>query len=456
MSACAPARRRVGWGPLAGLAGLGSALLAGYAAGEAVARALGLSAMATHLVMLPFLFGAYLAAVRLAPAARPPWGTAAAVLALGLAFRVVMLSTPVYLSSDPFRYLWDGRVQLAGISPYRYAPAAPELAGLRDADVYPQINRPAARTVYPPGAQWLFALAAAALPPTISGWRLLLLAADAATAVLLLGWMRRIGAPPAAVVAWAWAPLGVFEGVQAAHLEAAMVPFVLLALTLRARGAPVAAGVALGAAALVKLYPLLFVPVWWRRGERRFPAAVAATVALGYLPYALVHGPGALGFLPEYFGRSEDHNVGLRALLEWAVGLMTGGGELPRALAMAACSAALVAVLVGIGHGRGEGPAALWRASALAAGAYLLLVPTSMHPWYVMLIVPFLCGAPRAPWLYFSGAVSLSYAKYLVEPAPFPWWVWTAQYPPLFALLIVAWRRGPGARPVVRVAPSAA
>ena len=41
------------------------------------------------------------------------------VLGFGLLFRVAVLPTPVVLSSDVNRYLWDGRVQRAGISPYR-------------------------------------------------------------------------------------------------------------------------------------------------------------------------------------------------------------------------------------------------------------------------------------------------------------------------------------------------
>jgi hypothetical protein len=35
-------------------------------------------------------------------------------------------------SNDMYRYAWDGRVQAAGISPYSYPSAAPELARLRD------------------------------------------------------------------------------------------------------------------------------------------------------------------------------------------------------------------------------------------------------------------------------------------------------------------------------------
>ena len=62
-----------------------------------------------------------------------PW-LAGALLAL--------LFAPLVLSSDLYRYIWDGRVQRAGINPYLYPPSAPELAVLRDEHVYPRINRP--------------------------------------------------------------------------------------------------------------------------------------------------------------------------------------------------------------------------------------------------------------------------------------------------------------------------
>jgi hypothetical protein len=193
-----------------------------------------------------------------------------------------------------------------------------------------------------------------------------------------------------------------------------------------------------GLATLVKLYPAVLLLAWWRRGDLRFPAAAAATIALGYAPYAASLGFGALGFLPEYFQRHEDHNVGLRALMTFPFGLT---GDTPRAVAMAVLFGLMLAALVAIARARPTGPHGTMEAAALAAGAYLLLVPTSMHPWYVMWIVPFLAVTRSPAWLYFSGAVTLSYLKYVVEPAPFPWWAWAAEYVPFYALLSIAgWR----------------
>ncbi len=81
------------------------------------------------------------------------------ILVCAAGCRLVCLFSPPFLSTDIFRYVWDGQVQAAGINPYRYIPADPHLAFLRDLDIYPHINRRTyAHTIYPPGAQMLFLL----------------------------------------------------------------------------------------------------------------------------------------------------------------------------------------------------------------------------------------------------------------------------------------------------------
>ena len=373
------------------------------------------------------------------------------LLAFALLFRVSLLASPVVLSSDIYRYLWDGRVQGAGISPYRYPPDAAELVQLRDETIHPNINRPAKVTVYPPGAQAAFALVALVAPNSLPAWRAFLLASEIVTVGLLLVLLRRAGVTRAAVIVYAWSPLVVFEGVQAGHVDLAMIPLVLAALAWRQRGSSLSAGMALGGAVLVKLYPLVLLLAWWRRRDWRFPAAVAATVALGYLPHAATVGLGAIGFLPEYLGRAEDHNVGLRALVTYPFGLT---GELSRAVAMVLFFALLAGVVISIGRANGGDADGMTRAGALAVGAYLLLVPTAMHPWYVLWIVPFLCFLPWPAWLYWSGAVTFSYMSYVVEPAPLPWWAWLAEYGPLYALLLHSgWRAFAHRAPAAALAP---
>jgi alpha-1,6-mannosyltransferase len=418
---------------------LGLVSLLGYTVGLPLLAAGSFPTHVAYIVLFGGLFFVYLAATRVLLRARPDDRILLGlVLAFGLLFRVAVLGSPVLLSSDLYRYLWDGRVQRAGISPYRYPPAASELVPLRDEAVYPNINRPTKVTVYPPGAQAVFALVARVVPDSIVGWRAFLLSSEIVTVLLLLALLGRTRLGPTAVIVYAWSPLVVFEGVQGGHVDLVVIPLVLTALLWRQSGSSVRAGIVLGGAVLIKLYPLVLLPAWWRTRDWRFPAAVAATVGLGYLPHVATVKLGAAGFLPEYLGRAEDHNIGLRALLTYSLGLT---GEPARAVAMGALFAVMAGVVAWIGRANRGDAAGMTRAGSLAVGTYLLLVPTSMHPWYVLWMVPFLCFWPWPAWLYFSGAVSLSYVSYVVEPAPLPWWAWLAEYGPLYTLLLHAgWR----------------
>ena len=416
-----------------GLAALGVLSAALYGAAGPAARWLGLAPLAGHVGVFALLFALYLGALRCALRPAHPRAKVAIVLGFAVLFRLLVVWTPVYLSSDVYRYLWDGRVQWSGVNPYRYPPSAPELQALRDSATHAPINRPTAVTAYPPGAEWLFAGVALVAPGSLPGWRLTLLAVEVGTVVALLSLLRRVGAPAAAVVVYAWSPLVVFEGIQAGHVDLAVIPLVLLALLARLRGSSIGAGLALGGAVLVKVYPLVLLPALWRRRDWRFPMAVGATVAAGYAPYAAGLGWRALGFLPAYFlDRREDSNVGLRALVTYGVGL---SGEVPRRVAIVLLLGTVGLALAGIGRRHRDGLLGTPVAATRAVGTWLVLEPFSLHPWYVLWLVPLLCLEPTLPWLYLTGAVTLSYTEYLAHPPPLPWWAWLAEYGPLYGLL---------------------
>lgn len=389
------------------------------------ARSAGMFWVYPLFVALVFLV--YLVGVRLTWAAGRR--VALVVIALGVAFRLCMLPTQVVLSTDLYRYFWDGRVQLSGINPYRYPPEAQVLADLRDARIYPRINRAWAPTIYPPGAQMLFAALELAAPDRIWALRAVLIACELTTMLLLVVLLRRLGLPQGRVAVYAWAPLPIFEFAQAGHIDAALVPLVLGALLAAGRGLPGVAGGLLGGAALIKLYPAALLPVLWRRRDARLPLAFLATVALGYLPYAWGVGWKVMGFLPTYFAPFEEFNVGLRALLTDGVGI-TG---IPARLVVSALLAVLlVAVLLTLGLIRGDTPRDLASACGGAVGAFLLLVPSTIHPWYVVWLIPFLVVLPAPGWWYLSVAVVLSYVAYAGGPVVVPGWVRAVEYLPAY------------------------
>ena len=110
-----------------------------------------------------------------APATRALW----LIFGIGIMLRVYVLLFDPLLSTDIFRYIWDGRVQAAGINPYRYFPAHDALAPLRDATIFPRINRADyAVTIYPPVAEFFF-LIVTRIGESVNVMRLALLGCEA-------------------------------------------------------------------------------------------------------------------------------------------------------------------------------------------------------------------------------------------------------------------------------------
>src|SRR5205085_8955923 len=128
------------------------------------------------------------------------------------------------------RYVWDGRVQAAGINPYRYVPADPALAFLRDQDIFPHINRADyAPTAYPPAAQAIFFLATR-IQETGTAIKLVVTGFEAVTIAAILALLRCDGLPPERVLIYAWHPLPIWEFAGAGHIDAAAIAFLCLAL----------------------------------------------------------------------------------------------------------------------------------------------------------------------------------------------------------------------------------
>ena len=289
--------------------------------------------------MNSFLAGAFALGIPYALAAWVVWRARAArstlwiVLGFAAIFRFVTLHTDVYLSTDPYRYVWDGRVQAHGINPYRYVPSDPALAKLRDRKIYPHINRKTyARTLYPPVAQWVF-YGLTRFRETIRSVRVTMILCEALTAWFLVLLLRDHGLPAQRVLLYAWQPLCVWEFACGAHVDAIMLACVALALLMHRRNRPFGTGVALGLAVLAKLFPLVLLPALWRRWrwDWRMPAAFAATIFLGYLPYTVTYSVrGALGFLPGYTSE-EGMGSGERFYLENMLpsGFLLGHGIVP-------------------------------------------------------------------------------------------------------------------------------
>ncbi|HEX5454628.1 MAG TPA: glycosyltransferase 87 family protein [Stellaceae bacterium] len=410
---------------LLGLTALGLWLQSQDRIGTFVAVAMAQGAM--YLAAVRIGIGSGLSARRVVPL----------VLGFALAMRALLVAAPPYLSTDIYRYIWDGRVIAAGVNPYRYTPTDPHLAPLRDPDIFPNINRANyAHTIYPPAAEAIF-FAVTRVSASVTAMKAAMVLFEAVAVALLLRLFAARGQPASRIILYAWHPLPLWEFAGSGHIDAAIVALIALALWSRQRPGrrttdagtdphPAlprkrgrvrvgAAGamhlrlpnsittLALAAATLVKFYPAALMPALWRRGERAMPFIFVLAVVAAYLPFLGV-GWGVFGFLPAYLGE-EGFASGGTGFYLWAVArtmLPLGGISLLAYVGIAAALGGGLALWVAR---RRLDPAA---GAALIAGLFMLLL-SPHYPWYFAWLVVFACLVPSAALLWLTLASFLLY-----------------------------------------------
>jgi hypothetical protein len=333
------------------------------------------------------------------------------ILAIAILLRLGALAAPVFLSDDIYRYIWDGRIQAAGISPYRYIPTDPRLAPLRDAAVFPNINRNNyAPTIYPPVAEMLFLLANR-FGDSVLTVKLVFVAIEAIGVGALLLVSRAAGAPPENILLYAWHPLPVWEIAGSGHVDAAVVAFVALALAAAVTGRRAWSGAALGAATLVKFFPLVLAPALWRPGKSnlgdwRWPAAFIAVIVAAYLPYIGV-GSRVLGFLPGYVA---EENLASGSGF-WVLDLARRAIPVPLAAYLGLAVTAMAGLAIAALRRSPNPPSSLPWATALATAALFFASPH--YPWYFVWLVALSCVAAWWPawWLTLTAVLLYWHAK---------------------------------------------
>ncbi len=350
-------------------------------------------------------------------ASLPRWTLGAALLG-ALIIRLALI--PQAPSSDVHRYLWEGKLQLAGGNPYRTPPSDPTLVQLRGPD-HEKINHPDWTAIYGPLAEGLFAVVAWTWP-TILGWKLLCLLTEILLLWLLWRLLLRRGLSPVWLLAYAWHPLVLWSVPGAGHLEVLVAVGVLGMLLALETERPALAGLALAAAVLIKPTALVFAPLlFWTRP--RWPALglLLVVLPLGYLPYA-------------------DAGSGLFASL-WRFGSEMSFNSLPPFIRLPLLPLGLFWVVR-----REREPAGR---ALLLAGLFLLASPT-VHPWYALTLVPLACLAGSTPWWVLSLTLILAGETRAIEVATGAWdepgWTRWAVYGPFLlatcAGALTAWARG--------------
>ncbi len=354
----------------------------------------------------------------------------------GILFRVIFLFAIPNLSQDFYRFIWDGRMLLEGFNPYLSLPEAWIANGnapIAEAQALyegmGQLNG-SHYTNYPPISQLCYLIAAVGSSTSILGsailLRVIIILADVGTFYFGMKLLKALHLPEKRIFWYILNPFIIIELTGNLHFEAVMVFFIVWSLYLLHKGNWLWAAVLLGLSVSVKLIPLLFLPLFFRKfvdlkqGNPRnltfgllkltgFYCLVLGTVFLTFAPFL------SYDFLYNFkktislWFQTFEFNASIYYVVRW-VGFQIVGwniiGTAGKILPLITISILLILTFL-----RNKMTPQLITSMLLGISVYYFL-STTVHPWYIAVpLVLCIFTHYRFP-IVWSLAVILSYTAY--------------------------------------------
>ncbi len=367
-------------------------------------------------------------------------------------FRVILLLAPPHLSDDYARFAWDGRLLSHGFNPYLYLPRSLlgtdiAKAAVLDTDLFSRLNSTDYFTVYPPLNQAFFGLAAWLggnnLSATVIWLRVPILLAEIGTIWLLPRLLKRVGQNPNYALIYTLNPLVILELTGNIHFEAVVIFFCVWAVWLLVRavrrvGNYFPSALLFSLAVATKMLPLIGLPLLirylgWRKGLIYSGIVGVLTVAM-FLPFASLELIQNVGSSLNLYFQKFEFNASIYYLVRKAGYWLRGYNVIQQVGPWLSLMTFLGILWLAFGR------------TKITIGTRLLLtltlyfaMATTVHPWYITLVVMASVFTPFRYPLVWSALVWASYATYQREPYAENLWLTMAEYTAVLGIGLLEW-----------------
>jgi hypothetical protein len=226
---------------------------------------------------------------------------------LGIVSRLAFIAAIPNLSQDFYRFLWDGRLLLQGVSPYLFTPSSATALEVTIEQSQQLIEGMGSLNAshfsnYPPVNQLFFAIAALfagkSILSSVIVLRVLIILADIGILYFGKKLLEKLNLPIKNIFWYFLNPFIIIELTGNLHFEGIMLFFFVWALYLLFNGKWFWAAVLIGISISVKLIPLLFLPLFLKYFIKKkvstalnltslinFYIVVLITVLVTFLPF---------------------------------------------------------------------------------------------------------------------------------------------------------------------------
>ncbi len=373
---------------------------------------------------------------------------------------IVLFSSPI-LEDDHYRYRWDGHVLSHGINPYNFAPSSEKLDHLHT-EYREKVGYLTVPTIYPPLAEYTFALNSLIFSGTLVGLKLIFIFFDLMTGFLIIIWLKARGLNPIISIFYLLNPLVIKEVANSAHLDSILAFFFTLSvflldnlsnnykskLNLKPRWAiELLCSISLAFASLIKLVPIFYLPELIKRSQKKWLSFLVFILTLFILSLPLLFGDkfmnglgsfAKLWFINEslfypisYLSTQTIYALNLNEFALINIGLIN---EIPGKMV----SGFLLFLVMLYSLLKRAKPLTVDKSALLIIVSLLLLSPV-FNPWYVLWFLPFSIVAKHPPTILLSFLLPLSYSWYIKD---YYQWLRALEYFVFFSyLLFWHWRQ---------------
>ena len=342
------------------------------------------------------------------------------IIFIGLVFRLIFINYPA--SDDVNRYVWEGMIQSKGINPYIHS-AQEFYSDYEDDSIYQGINHKEIPSIYPPlsmvvfrGLSTVFYNVFETPEAILRGYKLFFIFCDLVLMILLMSLVKSWDRPIHWLALYAWNPLVILYGAGEGHIDVLHALFVVaLAVCFNKKNENAALGFFfLGCAVMTKYYAVILLPflVNQKNIKQVFYGCIPLSLFALYWDVRLVETLSTFTLQMHY------NDV----IAHWFRYL------LPETMV-----SIIMALVFGLGM--------LWiwalkqgdlNRSITLCFMWFLLCLSTLHPWYLIIIVPFLIYSPSRAWFILLVSMGCNFWTYHDLQQTGQWhelpWIWCGTY----------------------------
>jgi len=361
------------------------------------------------------------------------------IIIVAVIFRLILIVSIPALSTDFYRFLWDGELVASGINPYVYPPDHyfnNDLSAYLT-EVYNLLSYTIYHSMYPPFTQLTGFLASLigndSIPGGIVVLRIFVIGFDLLNIFIIQRLVKMFGLPGNRVLLYALNPLIILELTGNLHHEVYLITFSLGAIYFLEKKRWISSAISLGFAVLSKLLPLIFLPLLFRKigfKNSMIYCLVVGVVTLSGFAYFLDESLSGLFSSGALYFQKLEFNASIYFLVR-EVGFWYKGYNI---IQTAGIWLGVITAISIITYAAFYKPKTLFPESFMWVWFIYVMFTTTLHPWYITPIIAFSIFTRFRFAVVWSFLIFLTYAGYTVQGYSETYWIFFIEY-----LLVYGW-----------------